>query len=585
MLLTLHYFIEPPRATILVLFLDLVLILDLRSNGRLTPEQARLISEIEPDVRGSYTKYVGRLAKANNTVHLDWLTKVLSRNTLMTAIHDNFCRLTLFSRLLENGELPTEVLVDTPALASVLYQIAEQKKLDIKVVSQNSSLSKFLRPVINLVKSAYLACALYSVSKIVKVKGVSEHKEIIYLDNFLFENSFDDAGNLNDRYYPGLLDWVDSETNRKIFYAPTYIGIVRFWKLLKIRKQVANSREKFLLMEDWLRLTDYFKALKYSFSLPNKIRNIPKFDGLNVEKIVLSEAQEDIFSPALFISILKYFFIARLAYSNVPIKLFIDWNENQVVDWALNLAAKKYYSSVSVRGYQGNISADYYCCQCPTVYEKTAGLLPDKFFVLGEKYIKSKRSNCPDLDVGVAPAFRYASVHSYSCDTARKSNLLTIFVVLPHSIVECNLIMGLCKSINDKLNINHEFHVRRYPTYKEGDLLELVSDLNQPIFKKANLELSQHLKNSDVLISTYTSYCVEAVALGVPVVIAGSLSGPTLNPIPTQLRPELWTIAYTGDEAIHFMLEKRHLIQQVSPEIAKYFERITKQGVDEFLRV
>ena len=54
------------------------------------------------------------------------------------------------------------------------------------------------------------------------------------------------------------------------------------------------------------------------------------------------EIYKDMASPALMLAVCKYRFIRRLSKENVQICAVVDWNENQIIDRAINLGFKDF---------------------------------------------------------------------------------------------------------------------------------------------------------------------------------------------------------------------------------------------------
>ena len=96
------------------------------------------------------------------------------------------------------------------------------------------------------------------------------------------------------------------------------------------------------------------------------------------------------------------------------------------------------------------------------------------------------------------------------------------------------------------------------------------------------------------MIGNTSSTCMEALAYGVPVVIAGSRTGLTQNPIPDTVPTIMWELCYTVDEIHQSIIKlcidaddiKRKEYAQIAKDIRKdFFEPITQDGVYQFLNL
>ena len=96
-----------------------------------------------------------------------------------------------------------------------------------------------------------------------------------------------------------------------------------------------------------------------------------------------------------------------------------------------------------------------------------------------------------------------------------------------------------------------------------------------------------------MLIGNTSSTCVEALGRGVPVIVIGSQSGLTQNPIPCEIEQDIWRLCYTPAEvadAIHGYQTRTP--EKVSEHIRlgseirqRYFEPATRDSIRMFLRL
>ena len=56
------------------------------------------------------------------------------------------------------------------------------------------------------------------------------------------------------------------------------------------------------------------------------------------------------------------------------------------------------------------------------------------------------------------------------------------------------------------------------------------------------------VEKSNLLISNASSVCVEALAKGISVIVVGSQTGLTQNPIPETITEDIWKLCYTPGE-------------------------------------
>jgi hypothetical protein len=555
--------------------------IDLRKNGRMSVDLAKYISEIEPSVREEYNHYIGELTKINNLSGIDLLLQASCRNTNLSYILDRFCRIRLLESLIKSGKAIDKVIVDSVCMKSVCERLIKKYDVTTIVVITSNNLGEPFRLIKNIVKSIYMMLCLFIIPKIVLGNKRIPNGPIIYLENFIFIDSFDSNGVLKDRYYPGLADCLeDKALEEKIWYVPTLIGFKKISQYYSIFKKIRTSKVNILLKEDWLELKDYLSAFKTTLVLHKKINKIPMWNGIDVSDIVSEELNKEIGSTSLLNSLLLYKFIQRLKDKDVDIDIVIDWNENQVIDRALNLAINKFYPDVYVKGYQGYVVPDFYTCKDPTVFEVEADTVPDEVCVVGEAFVSGKKRYCPDLNVSVAPGYRFSNSHDSKYLNRDKS--LDILIVLPMSLADSVEILAICIKLSkvDGIGDKYNFIVKHHPSLTIEQFVLKVPEALNACFKFSDKPLYEHMCKSSLLISALSSVCLEAAVLAVPVAIIGSRSGPVMNPLAGLEGIESWKVCYNENEISELLVH--NIANQVS-NIEYYFQSNTVERAREFV--
>jgi len=550
--------------------------LDLRKNGKMTIDQAKEITENEPEVRKEYTNYIGELAKANKISDLKWLLQVTCRNTHLSLIHDRFCRLRLLDRVLKRGDVLAKVFVDSSGFGRVCERAIEKHNSKAEVIVNDSKRLGRFYIFTNLIKSLYVIFNLFLWPKIISGKRIPVGP-VIFLDSFLFIDSFDNNGELKDRYYPGLIENLPESEIKKVWYAPNLIGLRTAKQYRSIFKSIKSAPQNFLMKEDWLKLSDYLVALYFTFKLPKSIHILPLWNGIKVDEIVMEEVNIDKGSHALLVSILFHMFFKRLKEHNVKLEIVIDWSENQVLDRSLNLAMKKYYPDIVVKGYQGYVVPDYYACKDPAPYEDYANTVPDEICVIGQAFYKDKKKYCANTKVSTAPAFRFSNIHNPTYLNCTKCP--EIFIVLPISLPESKEIVDMCIKLEQVLKGQYSFIIKQHPSYTKERLISALPELLDNSFKFSDKSLYEHLCRCSLLVSSSSSVCLEATVLGIPVAIVGSLSGSVMNPL-ANLEELPWKICYNEIDIVEFLDSD---FPKKKQDIDFYFEPITPDSVKKFL--
>ena len=203
-----------------------------------------------------------------------------------------------------------------------------------------------------------------------------------------------------------------------------------------------------------------------------------------------------------------------------------------------------------------------------------------------------KRYN-PKLSVTVAPAFRFDSIHSFDLHQQNSHiGLLTILAMLPISLNESlNILSLLTEYVKHKEEQSVRILIKPHPVLNMHKLRSVFSPW--PLaFEEVKWSFPELVIQADIMISNTSSTCMEALAYGVPVIIAGSRSGITQNPIPHSVPKTIWDLCYTVDElnkAVKKLCagadkQKREEQLRIAKEIQMYyFEPATEDGIRELL--
>lgn len=550
--------------------------IDLRKNGRLSIENAREITRLEPIVRLEYNKFIGDLAESNKLEGIEWLTRVVCRNTYISMIHDRMCRLALLESLLQDNKPLKSIKVDDPAMGKAVTRVLAKYNKKASVEIQGASRINRFQLAQNLIKTVYFSLILWLLPKLSYGRN-KPNEPIIYLDSFLHPNSFDSEKRLKDRYYPGLIDSQPLEDQKKFWYIPTLNGFRYPHEILKVLRQVASSKTSILLKEDYLRAIDYLKAIFLSVVLPNKLRQIPKWRSINISEIVKEEISLDRGSLALVSAILIFLSFKRFRENGIKILKVIDWFENQNVDRALNLGVKTYYPEVTTKGCLGFVVSGYYAGLSPTHYEFLGKTLPDSIDVVGgETYTKERSKFCKEIPFSSAPAFRFQETIKFKQLPNAEKNV--VLLALPILIDESKEIIQL--ALNTKFDENFKWIIKHHPSYSRDQFTSLIPESKDDFFEFSDKSMADLFQNTRLLVTAASSTCLEAVVCGIPVAILGSRSGPTLNPLKGIIDDSFWSVCFTSENLKDALIRNppnQHL------NISHYLKDVTPETVSQFL--
>lgn len=404
---------------------------------------------------------------------------------------------------------------------------------------------------------------------------------------FVFNDSFN-KGFYNDRYYPNLLKYVDSDEMKSIYYLPTYYGIRNYRKLFM---DIRTSEQKFLLKEDYLKIRDYFFALLYLFRVKSMKIETRKFMGFDIAPLIKEEISDDSVSISSMYGLLNYRFSKRLKEKGVKIKRIINWFENQSIDHGFNIGFREFYPEANLIGYIGSPLCNNYLSQYPTEQERICKVIPEEVNVIGKGYVNMVKEFCPDLRVRAAPAFRFTGVWNKRRYNPDKDKFI-VLIALPILVDESNEIIDNVIEIARSIKIeNCFFQIKPHPAQNVEALKNKWAEKLMPKFEFITGDFNLCVEKANVLISSTSSSCLETLAKGIPVIIVASKIGLTQLLIPKSLKQDIWILCYTSKEignAVKFYLsrdiETIYKYKKIGNKIRKdFFEPVTRENTREFL--
>jgi len=552
--------------------------IDLRHNGVLSIELAKRLTKITKGIRKEYTDYIGELAKVNSLTGLDWLVIVTSRNPYQTKVFDNLCKLKLLESCIEKKEAIDSVKVEDKGMYDAVNSLSKKYELDLTlsiflVDSDYNIFLLFRRFLISL----YITFISIVVPRfLIRSNKITPDDSIIYLDTYVKPKDFGVDGDFSDNYYLGLIENLPVTLSKKAWYVPLIYSLKSFSDLKWVIDKSRKSNRQFLIMEEWLKISDYLYALSCSLILPRKIKQIPLYGGVDISSMITQELFLDIFSTSLVRTVLIYRFISRLKDAGIGIERVVDWNENQVVDRVLNLGIRNFYPETPIIGYQGYIVSDYHISHSPACYEIDAKTVPDVIYSGCTAVVDRKREFCKEQKVSVAPSFRFQKLLKNRVNNEVETEF--ILVALPYHIGMSEIIINVCAEWSELHNI--KFMVKKHPAISEQVLFNRINKLSLDCFEFTDSSLYTLFNRSLMMISSDSSACFEAVSCGVHVVIMGNFSGSTSNPLLGVVDSNCWDICYDA-ASMQKVLEES--IRHCNVDLKSLLKTVNKNSVMQFL--
>ena len=563
--------------------------IDFIFNGKIDLQYTRLFNQIAVDIREPFTDIIETLSRQNKESIDWWVSSPASRNTLTSPLFHYCCCIVLLQELIRGKEPVSEIITDSRALKKIIEDYLAGQGLSAKVTLARlllkDRLKEILRPVYTLFGISLQHLILFIMAKRTQcLRKPLPSDPLTLIDTFVMHGYIE-----KDRYYPGLLDALSEKEKESVWFVPHLYGF-RPWQYMSVIKQLRKSKKNFVLKEDYLKFRDYLFALGHFLRIRALKLKSCLFQEVNISRLVREEMRSFRGIGSSYIPLLNYCFARRLKDAGVKLKLVVDWFENQNIDRGWNAGFRRFFPNAESIGYQGFIVSTHYLCMYPTGEEKESKVIPHRVAVIGKGLTQSILRFCPDLDVCIAPAFRFQYVwrkKKYS----PAENGHTVLVALSMIINEAVYILKLLVSATNEMDDNTRFCIKPHPTISQSQIQEIFGAEWPEQFEFVSGDFNDCVEKSNLLISSASSTCLETIAKGIPVIVVGNRHGLTHNPIPETITDDIWQLCHTHEEiidAIQFYQNrfpkkiKEH--EEVGRRIRKeYFEPVTREGVRVFL--
>jgi hypothetical protein len=334
--------------------------------------------------------------------------------------------------------------------------------------------------------------ALFTVQKIFFPKKINETEVLI--DTFLVSSNF------TNKYFPYLPEVLEK---RKISYS----YLLRIYGNRLFPPNTKNGFYEFQVVEFSDIPKMFFQIFLYPFQTISLLDNKDQTFNYHLAKDIKSQSFE---------AFSRYWVGKRIAEMNF--KKIISWSEFQVIERTFNFGYK-------TNGGKGKIYGSQLFFVYPThinmeVFNKDVEILSSPDYVLTNGKYQVKKNSHYKLGVSL----RYKHIFEFKNNQERTNILL----LGSYSKEYTSSLINICRNLNLQLKL--------HPTHKSTDFqipqnFELVSG-----------NLYDFFQTSNIVITTGSGTAVEAVAVGISVIIIESKENLTSNPLAKFGQGEIWEI-------------------------------------------
>lgn len=492
------------------------------------------LQNIAKTIRNDYIDYIGSMSERYHSESW-WLASFPEKNQFISRVFLNICYQKIVLSELESGKdsEPLVIFIDNRYLwRSIVKSIRLSGKYSgFERYTKDSAFNKVfedagtaLRFTFNKSKFIINSSFKILVSKyIFRInRKIRDHtgKDNILLISWVDSRSFKNE-EYSDPYFGVLYDYLKGKGKNVIVIPQIIPDLLEYYSIVK---KMTISKDAFLVPEAFLKITDPIKTVFSEIKRCPKQSSYPFFMNMDISDLIYSDFIDDwtgnrISSIKLFAPVIRDFHKAKLGVSRV---IFTYENHNR--EKYLTLLFRDYYPTSIIVGYQHASVSDMYLDHFYSAKEAGIIPLPDRIITNGN-YPKELfiGSGYDDSMVFCGPALRYEYIFE-ALKSKKLENRIpdkagpTILVVTSIDINDSVELLYKAVKAFEKCS-NYKILIKCHPVLDFNRLKKIMKEIKIPgHFHVVDQPLNEVLINSDIMIYTTTTVCIEAMALGVPFV-------------------------------------------------------------------
>lgn len=553
--------------------------------NKLSINDVKLLNNISDQIKDDFHRLIEQLYNSVEN-NIFWNVNILlSRNNFQSNLFLNLCYLELVKQ--RKVDSVNKIVVQNYCQKLILKDYCIKNKIELKYnFSFLNSAKFFFKPIFSTFNNFIFSLNSFFAKNIQRKKRIKllKHK-LTLIDLFVTPHEFKNAEYIS-RHYPKSDFWnlIPDEKKIKTYFLPE---IVNTKKVQQIIEKLEYSDENFIFKSDFLKISDYLKAIFFPlFNRKIKFNNY-SFRGFNIAPLLKYDYFDNLNNGNSFKGILNFYFFKRLKENNVNLDLVVNWFENQMLDRGFNFGVRCFYPNIFHIGFQPFIQAlNYSFHLCPIPIEARKKVIPKQIVVIGENLKKGLSQFFINLNIISGPAIRYSYIQNIN-NSQNFSNRNNILVALPTSVTESRDILKIVSEGYLEYPL-FKFYIKPHPDLNMNLLINEFKDFLVNV-KLVDNPIQELLKKSKILITNGSSVAMESLAFGVPVSIIASTNGIKQNPIPNEIDNEFWSLCYTKKELVNFInscLEKEIFLNRNfnTKIIDGYFNPVNRESIMNLLK-
>ncbi|HHT9113502.1 MAG TPA: hypothetical protein ACFYD0_09280 [Candidatus Wunengus sp. YC65] len=495
----------------------------------------------------------------SSSIH--WLSDTFSSNPYMSKLFLHNMNLAWFQNVINVYPNKDVVLIsESYALLRAAEKIvAADRDREIHKIGYYKGKKRFLYKAVITTLKGYAILLIFALRRLVvcfnptKLNNTEMQNVPVIIDTHIFENSFDNVGTFKNKYFTELHGFFKKIGLQVVVY-PIFHGI-SFKNFIILLKSIRKCKIKFILPEDYLKISDYFDVLLTMFKHFKHFEKVQHFLGIDVQSVVDEENWIKGCSPSFVMAMIMHKLPKRLYDSGFSLKLYINWSENQTIHRAIILGFHRHFKNIEVVGGKPFVPPVNHLNLFGTPSERVFGVAPDRAITCGKKLKTMFLLYDQNGQYEVGASFRYGYLQDIVDKNNYGQNVELITVFLPYHLETSKYILFLASvALRKAIDKGFKVIIKIHPSILGKELRLLLNVIK---FQDSRIEIIQEdqkflLQRSAAIITSASSVACEAICLGVPAVLIGMPIGLDFN-MHDYMPSSMWRLAYSEDEFDFFL--------------------------------
>lgn len=477
---------------------------------------AKQLQETASKLKPIFVNYVGGFASEKNSLY--WLVSRFSeKNPYVSKLFLYVCYLHL-SHQIANGQEHTLVFIAENQLV--------RRELEHKFNLQPDKLRNLISNIIAPIQfgSRFITNKLWFVVwncyfiflakyKYKFHKKFDISRPLILIHTFVKPGDFTKEGQFNSLYFGELPKYIEKKGKKPIFF-PRVLDSRAYESVVE---KMASSNQRFLVPHAYLTFFDIFVVLANVIFKRLTISSPPKFENIDITFLIENDLTTDLVDNRMMADLLYPCMLERFKQQGIDFERLIYTFENHAWEKVLCHSFRRFYPHTRLVGYQHSTFAPMHLNYFISQKDQAVMPFPDRIITSGlqdEKILIN--AGFPRNIIVRGGAIRYAYLLDTKQNKPHPEKRPTVLIT--SSISKSESIELLSKCYEAFKNTNYRILVKCHP-YMPFVRFGSAAGISLPSnFEITNNPISILIPASDILVYSSSTTCIEALAMGVPVV-------------------------------------------------------------------